>query len=149
MQDLRQAKLLVVNGFANVERKVRFMSALNGSTMLSASALLGQGGTKLVFNPGQDLQVALFVTDAFKREEPGMTVLLREACQRGWLPVLSPALKGRGLKPSLLLQGAGEVTQGFAKTKVKCFGSADFLRWLTTICLKKESTARVMKSAPA
>ena len=97
----------------------------------------------------QDLQVALFVTDAFKREEPGMTVLLREACQRGWLPVLSPALKGRGLKPSLLLQGAGEVTQGFAKTKVKCFGSADFLRWLTTICLKKESTARVMKSAPA
>lgn len=143
MQDLRQAKLLVVSDFAKVERKIRFMAALNGAVLLSSSVLLGKGGTKLVYHPGQDLQIAVYVTEAFKAEDPGLTVLLREACNRGWQAVLPEQLKGRGRKPSLFLQGAGERTQGFHNTNVKCFESADFLRWLTTTCLNKEMSARV------
>ena len=147
MKDIREAKLFVVSDFVNVERKIRFMAALNGAVLLSASVLLGAGGTKLVFHPGRDLQVAVFLTETFKAEEPGLTVLLREACQRGWQAVTSEGLKGRGLKPSLNLQGAGEATHAFAKTKVKCFGSADFLRWMTTTCLNKEASARVKARA--
>ena len=132
-----------MNDFATVERKVRFMAALSGGVVLSASVLLGQGGTKLAFHPGQDLQVAVFVSDTFKVEEPGLTLLLREACQRGWRAVRAEDLKWRGLKPSLFLRGAGEVIQGFAKTKVKCFNSVEFLRWLSTSCLNKNASAHV------
>ena len=42
------------------------MAALSGGVVLSASVLLGQGGTKLAFHPGQDLQVAVFVSDTFQ-----------------------------------------------------------------------------------
>ena len=53
------------------KEKVRFMAALSGSVLMSASALLGAGGVKLTFHPGQEIQVAIFVTDTFKAEEPG------------------------------------------------------------------------------
>ncbi|CAL1162991.1 unnamed protein product [Cladocopium goreaui] len=147
-QDLRQAKLFVVSNFVRVQRKVRFMAALSGSVLMSASALLGAGGVKLTFHPGQEIQVAIFVTDTFKAEEPGMTLLLREACARGWQAVRAEDLKGRGRKPSLHLRGAGEaIPAGFNKTRVKCFTVTEFLRWLTATCLNKTASSRVKIAA--
>lgn len=148
VQDLRQAKLFVVSNCVRVQRKVRFMAALSGSVLMSASALLGAGGVKLTFHPGQEIQVAIFVTDTFKAEEPGMTLLLREACARGWQAVRAEDLKGRGRKPSLHLRGAGEaIPAGFNKTRVKCFTVTEFLRWLTATCLNKTASSRVKIAA--
>ena len=139
---MREAKLFVVD-FAKVERKVQFMAALTGSTVLSASVLLGRGGVKLSYRPGHQIEAAVFVTNAFKAEEPAMTVLLREACRRGWTAVTKEGLKGRGRKPSLLLRGEGEIIDGFGRTRVKCLTANEFLRWFTTVCLHKEASGRV------
>ena len=144
VQDLRQAKLFVVSNFVKVDRKVRFMAALSGSVLMSASALLGGGGVKLTFHPGQDIQVAIFLTGTFKAEEPCLTLLLREACARGWQPVRAEDLKGRGRKPSIHLRGAGEaIPAGFRKTRVKLFTADEFLRWLTAAGLNKQASSRV------
>ena len=139
LQDIREAKLFVVTNFVNVERKVRFMAALSGSVLMSA--LLGEGGVKLVFHPGQDIKAAVFVTAAFKAEEPNLTLLLREACSRGWQAVRAEDLKGRGHKPSFFLRGEGEaIPATFSQTRVKCFTGKEFLRWLTGTCLNKKAT---------
>lgn len=129
--------------FARVERKVQFMAALTGSVLLSANVLLSQGGVKLSYHPGHKIDAAVFVTNAFKSEEPAMTLLLREACARGWKAVTAEALKGRGRKPSLLMRGEGEIIDGLGRTRVKCFTANEFLRWFTSACLNKEASARV------
>ena len=134
---------MVTKNFVNVDRNVRAMAALTGSVLLSADALVGRGGVKLCFQRGYDIEAAVFVTDQFKQEKPGMTMLLREACVQGWKAVKAEDLKGRGRRPSLLLRGEGEAIAGFEKTRVKCFSADEFLRWLTTSCLQKDSSGRV------
>ncbi|CAK8999692.1 Uncharacterized protein SCF082_LOCUS6168, partial [Durusdinium trenchii] len=81
--DLWHAKLVVVKNFTEVERNVQVMAALTGSALISADVLLGHGGVKLVYHPGHKIEAAVFATNTFKTEEPGMTALLREACARG------------------------------------------------------------------
>ena len=102
----------------------------------------------MVFKKGLDMDAAVFVTDAFKEEEPGLTMILREACRRGWKPVRSADLKGRGKKPSLLLKGGGETIEGFARTQVKCLTVADVVRWVTETCLDRSRSGRVRKQTP-
>ena len=65
-QDLKQAKLIVVANFSHVEDRVKIMAALLGAVVLSASVLLGKAGVKLEFHRGLDIDVAVFVTHAFK-----------------------------------------------------------------------------------
>lgn len=76
-----------------------------------------------------------------------MTLLLREACARGWKAVTAEGLKGRGRKPSLLMRGEGEIIDGMGRTRVKCLTANEFLRWFAGVCLKKEASARVKAKA--
>ena len=143
-QDLKQAKLIVVANFSHVEDRVKIMAALLGAVVLSASVLLGKAGVKLEFHRGLDIDVAVFVTHAFKAAEPGLTSLLRDACRSGWHAVRANDLKGRGRKPSLLLRQDGEVVQGFtSKSTVKCFNGVDFCRWLLRTCVNQRQGARI------
>lgn len=137
---------MVVNDFCRVERKVRVMAALLGSVVVSAPALCGRGGTRLEFRRGLDMEVAIFLTDTFKAEEPGLTLIMREACHQGWKAVRMEGLKGRGRKPSLLLKGRAETVQGFQRTGVKCMTSLDFVQWLNRTCLNKSLSAHVSKT---
>lgn len=145
-QDIRLAKLFVILNFQKVENKVKVMAALQGGVILSSSVLNGTGGIKLGFHPGLSIDAAVFATSEFKREQLGLTMMVREACRLGWQPVAAEALKGRGRKPSLLLKGAGEAIPGFNRTRVKCFTARDFIRWLVDSCLNRQASARIHKS---
>ena len=123
------------------------MAALQGAVVLSAALLFHKGGVRLTFHKGLSIDAAVFVTQAFKVEQPALTAMLRFACTNGWLPVTMADLKGRGRKPSLLLRGEEEVLQGFGRTNVKLFNRKDFVRWVTKTCLNRKLSARVRAAA--
>lgn len=140
---MQQANLLVLANFGQVEDRVKVAAALQGAVILSAAVLFGKGGVKLTYNRGLSIEAAVFVTQAFKTEQPALTALLRVACANGWLAVKMRDLKGRGRKPSLLLRGKDEVVQGFGKTRVKLLDRTEFVRWVTKTCLNQQLSARV------
>ena len=80
-QDIRLAKLFVILNFQKVENKVKVMAALQGGVILSSSVLNGTGGIKLGFHPGLSIYAAVFATSEFKREQLGLTMMVREACR--------------------------------------------------------------------
>ena len=140
---MQQANLLVLANFGQVEDRVKVAAALQGAVVLSAAVLFGKGGVKLTYNRGLRIEAAVFVTQAFKIEQPALTALLRVACANGWLAVKMSDLKGRGRKPSLLLRGKDEVVQGFGETRVKLLDRTEFVRWVTKTCLNQQLSARV------
>ncbi|CAK9054669.1 Modification methylase NlaIV (M.NlaIV) (Cytosine-specific methyltransferase NlaIV) [Durusdinium trenchii] len=93
-RDLREGDLYLVNDFTAVHRKVRAMAALRGGVILSGGVLEGRPGVKVTFSRGLDLPVAVYVTDEFKREEPGLTLILRHACSNGWQAVGADGVRG-------------------------------------------------------
>ena len=100
---------------------------------MSGQILLGKSGMKIAYQRGFSLPVAVFVSKFFQEKEPGLTMLVRHACQDG--------LKGRGRKPSLLLKAAAEAGQGMRG--VKSLTSAQFVAWLTQTCLNRSLSSRI------
>ena len=143
-KDLREGDLYLVNDFTAVHRKVRAMAALRGGVILSGGVLEGRPGVKVTFSRGLDLPVAVYVTDEFKREEPGLTLILRHACSNGWQAVGADGLRGRGRKPSLILRGASESAEGLGGFRgVLCFAGSAFVAWLATKSRLNSGTMRV------
>ena len=102
---------------------------------MSGQILLGKSGMKIAYQRGFSLPVAVFVSNFFQEKEPGLTMLVRHACQHGWEAASKDGLKGRGRKPSLLLKAAAEAGQGMRR--VKSLTSAQFVAWLTHVSQPK------------
>ena len=117
------------------------MAALRGGTILSGSVLEGRSGAKVTYNSGLMLPVAVFTSNDFKRQEPGMTMILRDACSHGWQAVAVEGLRGRGRRPSLHLKASSERVQGVRG--VLLLTGNEFVTWLTGKCVNKTLTARV------
>ena len=84
LQDLKSAKLLIGPQEPEaIGRTHRLVASLFGGVLLSASVLRGQGGYKMCFKEGVEQNVRIFLTDAFKAENHGLTLVIREACSRG------------------------------------------------------------------
>lgn len=136
--------MFIVKDFTAVHRKVRLMAALNGGNILSGDVLDGKQGIKTQYKRGLDLPAAIYLTDTFKREEPGLTLIARDACSKGWQAVPMDGLKNRGRKPSLLLHGRKETVPGLNGAKgVLRFTGSKFVSWLASKCLKAEGSSRV------
>lgn len=128
LQDLRQAKLLVIgDSFEALGRTHRSFAALMGCVVLSASILNGEGGLKMSFRPGFEKNVRVFLTGAFKNEAPALTQVIRQVCSlgKGWRAVTrDEAVTKNGWKWGLVLHGKQEPVPA---PRSKC----KFLRWLT------------------
>ena len=134
----------MVKGFDNVSDEFKVYASLHGATVLSASILGGKGGSKLVFHRGLDIDAALFLTVGFKRANPNMTLLLRQACASGWKAVGAQGLHGRGRKPSFFLRGPEELHR--AKPPVKTLTGVQFVQWVTKTCLNYRLSARIRRA---
>ena len=73
---MRRAQLFIVEDLKNPRRQPNLMAALVGGTLLTGSALTRGCGFKLSLQ----LPVALFLTQGFRTAEPGLTMILRDAC---------------------------------------------------------------------
>ena len=75
--------MIVIKDIDHFAQKYRAFSALMGAVVLSGPILDGQGGLKLSHKPGFKFGVSVYATNNFKKEQPGLTLLVREACARG------------------------------------------------------------------
>ena len=139
---MRRAQLFIVEDLKNPRRQPNLMAALVGGTLLTDSALTRGCGFKLSFTSALQLPVALFLTRGFKTAEPGLTMILRDACTKGWQAVGLEGLKGRGRKPSMALTAEGEQLQGLGRG-VLCFTAQGFLSWINAKCVIRRETYRV------
>ena len=135
-QDLKLAKLLVFDGdMACLARSHRLFAALMGCVALNASVLRGAGGCKLAFKRGLTHKVRVFASEAFKREAPGLTLIVREACARkeGWRAVpLEEARRKDGWKWGLILRGATEsLPGGRGSKKLLSLTGDELVAWAT------------------
>lgn len=138
-EDLREARLIVVPDINNVQKKYRAMAALMGRTILSGPVLDGHGGAKLVYTAGFKCAAFVFVSDAFKRAEPGLTLILRLACAKaanesrnGWqAKTLEEACKKTSQKKQLVLKGKHEAIPGNRPKQVLSLTGDEFVAWAT------------------
>ena len=119
------------------------MAALLGSVVLSG-AVLDQGkGIRMQCTKGLASSVAVCLTDQFKATQPGLTMILREACANGWCAVARAGLKARGREAALLLCGDREVESISAPRGVQCLTADAFVDWVTAKFLERGSSALV------
>ena len=135
VQDMREAKLLVVDHVQAMTRTQRLLSAVMGCVVLSASILRGAGGVKLTFHAGVEQRVRLFLTDAFKRENAALTLVVREAVARrlGWTAVTSEEARRKdGWKWGLTLKGNNENLGATSRCKkILQLTGDEFVQWAT------------------
>jgi hypothetical protein len=148
LQDLKSAKLLIGPQKPEaIGRTRRLVASLFGGVLLSASVLRGQGGYKMC-KEGVEQNVRIFLTDAFKAENHGLTLVIREACSRGrgWKGVtLEEARKKDGWKWGLVLRGKTEhmaAAPGRCK-HLLCFTGDDFVTWATREFMRSTHSAWV------
>ena len=134
VEDMRHAKLFVVDQVQTMTRSLRLLSAVMGCVVLSASILRGAGGVKLTFHAGLEQKVRLFLTEAFQRENAALTLVVREAiAQRvGWTAVTSEeARKKDGWKWGLTLKGKNENFGASRCKKILQLTGDEFVKWAT------------------
>ena len=147
VQDMREAKLLVVDHVQAMTRTQRLLSAVMGCVVLSASTLRGAGGVKLTFHAGVEKRVRLFLTDAFKRENAALTLVVREAVARrlGLTAVTSEEARRKdGWKWGLTLKGNNENLGATSRCKkILQLTGDEFVKWATQIFLHSGASAWV------
>ena len=88
----------------------------------------------MCFNEGVAKNVRIFLTDVFKAEAPGLTLVIREACSRGrgWKAVTSEEARRKdGWKWGLVLRGKTE-HMAAAPSRCKhllCLTGDEFVTW--------------------
>ena len=103
---------------------------------MSGKVLLGGSGMKVAYQTGFTLP--------FQDKDPGLSMLVRHACERGWEAVGLGGLKGRGRRPSLFLKTAAERAQGLHGMRgVKPLTGKQFVAWVTQACLNRSQTSRI------
>ena len=149
VQDMRQAKLLVVDQVQTMSRTQRLLSAVMGCVVLSASILRGAGGVKLTFHPGVEQKVRVFLTNAFQHENAALTLVVREAVARrlGWTAVTSEeARKKDGWKWGLILKGNNENLGATSRCKkILQLTGDEFVDWATCNFMHSGASAWVKK----
>jgi len=147
VQDMREAKLLVVDQVQAMTRTQRLLSAVMGCVVLSASTLRGAGGVKLTFHAGVEKRVRLFLTDAFKRENAALTLVVREAVARrlGLTAVTSEEARRKdGWKWGLTLKGNNENLGATSRCKkILQLTGDEFVKWATQFFLHSGASAWV------
>ena len=139
---MRPAELFIVEDLKSPRQKPNLMAALVGGTLLTGSALTKGCGFKVSFTSALRLPLALFLTPGFKRAEPGLTMILRDACTKGWQAVGLGGLAGRGRKPSVALTVEGEQLEGLGRG-VLCLTAQGFFSWIDAKCVIRKETYRV------
>eukprot|EP00435_Cladocopium_sp_Y103_P020940 s3581_g5.t1 len=148
-QDLKGAKLLIgPDNPETIGRAQRLAASLFGCVLLSASVLQGKGGYKMCFTEGVAQNVRIFLTDRFKAEAPGLTLVIREACSRGrgWKGVtLEEAKKKDGWKWGLVLRGKTE-QMAAANSRCKhllCLTGDELITWAAREFMRQTQSAWV------
>lgn len=119
------------------------MAALFGKVILSSAILRGGNGMKLSYHAGIERGgVFVYVTDGFRNEEPGLTMILREACAHGWQAVTMDVLQARskGTKNfCLLLRAKGEVLP--RQSRIQCLDGNELVAWAAKKFVDAQSSA--------
>ena len=109
-----------------------------GCTILSGPVLDGHDGAKLVYTAGFKFAAFVFVSAAFKRAEPGLTLILRLACAKaanesknGWQAKTLEVCKKTGQKKQLVLKGKDEAIPGNRPKQVLSLTGDEFVAWAT------------------
>eukprot|EP00435_Cladocopium_sp_Y103_P048565 s89_g14.t1 len=154
--DLKQARMLIIPDSSKVARKYRVYSALMGATLLSGSILEEKKGLKLSHVSGFQKPVSVFCTDKFKQEQPGLVLLVREACARGraadggWKAVsLQEAARTAGRRSSIILHGKNEKVQvagGWNNKKTELLTGEAFAAWVSKKYIAHGASAWVKAS---
>ena len=142
-KDLRQASLLIIPDINTIPRKHQLMAALFGKVILSAAILDGGNGVKLSYSAGSQLGVFVYVTDGFRNQEPGLTMILREACAHGWKAVTMNDLQARSPGPKnscLLLRAKGEALN-LGKSRIQCLDGNELVAWAAQKFVDVKSSA--------
>ena len=142
-KDLRQASLLIIPDINKIPRKHQLMAALFGKVILSAAILQGGNGVKLSYHAGIERGgVFVYVTDRFRNEEPGLTMILREACAHGWKAVTMDILQARSKGPKnfcLFLRARGEILQ--RQSRIQCLDGNELVAWAAKKIIDTKSSA--------
>ncbi len=122
-----------------------------GGTILSGSILDGQDGAKLCYSPCVDNKACVFASAAFQAAEPGLTLIVREACtceDGSWTgKTLQEVKEAKGRQNKLVLQGPGETFPG-SKPKQVCFYTGDELvAWATKTTFLSTKSAWIKGSS--
>jgi len=148
-EDLKEASLLLVNDINAIGRKYQAVAALFGRVIMSSAILQGGAGVKLSYQRGVDHPVFVYVTDNFKATEPGLTLILREACGQGWKAVAMDELTRRSQafrNVALLLKGRHEEMQPMRRSRILKMDGCEFVAWVSKKFLKVDASAWVKES---
>ena len=151
--------MIVIKDIDHFAQKYRAFSALMGAVVLSGPILDGQGGLKLSHKPGFKFGVSVYATNNFKKEQPGLTLLVREACARGsaqddsgWQAVsLEDAAKNkRGKRTApIILHGKDETVQvQGASKKCRLMTGGAFTTWVAKLYIDHQASAWIKGSNP-
>ena len=149
-EDLKEASLLLVNDVNAIGRKYRALAALFGRVIMSSAILQGGPGVKLTYQRGVEYPVFVYVTDSFKATEPGLTLVLREACGQGWKAVTMDELTRRSQafrNVALLLKGKHEELLPVRRSRILKMDGDGFVDWVSKKFLRVDASAWVNKES--
>ena len=127
-----------------VGRTQRLFAALMGCVLITSSVFQGAGGYRLTFKRGVTHAVRIFLSDAFQREAPALTLVLREAvaCQEGMRAVtLEDARKKEGWSWGIILRGQTEdLPAGNVRRckKLLSLTGDEFVAWATETFIRSD-----------
>ncbi len=76
-QDVQTASVFLVEDINEIPEKVRIISGMRGLRVMATTTCQGQHGVQMKYRSAIAQTVALFITDAFKREHKTMTKIIK------------------------------------------------------------------------
>ena len=154
-EDLKQAKVVISNDVSNLARKYKAFAALMGAVILSGDVLNKQAGLRLGHETGCNGAVSVFCTEKFITEQPGLTMLVREACERGgrcqgsggWkAKSMAEVLQTRGRREAVILHGRNEEVQVQGNNKTQKLTGDTLAAWLAKKYIDHNASAWIKGS---
>ena len=131
-------------------RRYHAMAALFGRTIVSSDVVQkGSSGIKMSYHRGVDSRVLVYVTEGFKAKEPGLTLILREACLHRWEAVTMEELVRRSKGPkniALLLKAADEALGLQNRGRIVVLDGDAFVSWAATKFVDAQCCAWIKES---
>lgn len=134
-----------------ISRKHTVFAALMGAVLLSGCILDKKSGLKLAYDTGFKFPARIFATEEFKRSEPAVTMVVREACSRGqdasgWVATsFQDAQRPPGRAAGLVLKGKTENVRVGGK-KAQLLTGDDFVAWVAKKYILAENSAWIKAS---